>query len=76
MKYLKTFWLWLVIQYEKRIVIKSEILDTHRLYGKFLVKYPDGKFSQKFDFRTAKDYSEIFGGEVLSFRDYNKEEIK
>jgi hypothetical protein len=33
--------------------------------GKFRVKYPDGKVSQPFDYSTAKNYRDIFGGEII-----------
>jgi hypothetical protein len=43
----------------------EDSLDTHRLNGKFKVKYPDGKISQNFNYWIAKDYSEMFGGIVI-----------
>ncbi len=43
----------------------EDSLDTHRIRGKFKVKYPDGKISQNFSYWVAKDYSEMFGGVVL-----------
>ncbi len=43
----------------------EDSLDTHRLRGKFKVKYSDGKTSQNFSYYIAKDYAEMFGGEVL-----------
>jgi hypothetical protein len=42
--------------------------------GKWFVKYTDGNFSQNFDYGTAKDYAEIFGGEV--FHVSKKEEVR
>lgn len=33
--------------------------------GKFRVKYPDGKVSIKMSYWTAKDYKNIFGGEII-----------
>ena len=42
------------------------------LNGKFRVKYPDGKFSRKMFYNTAKDYSKIFGGEVVFHKEINK----
>lgn len=41
------------------------LLHDHIMFGKFRVKYPDGKISQKFSYKTAKNYSEIFGGKVI-----------
>ncbi len=43
----------------------EDSLDTHRLRGKFKVKYPDGKYSQNFSYQIAKDYAEMFGGVVI-----------
>ncbi len=43
----------------------EDSLDTHRIRGKFKVKYPDGKISQNFSYSIAKDYAEMFGGVVL-----------
>lgn len=40
-------------------------LLNHRMKGKFKVKYPDGRISQPFSWRTAKSYKNIFGGEIL-----------
>jgi len=40
-------------------------LDRHRIYGKFYVRYPDGKRSQPFSWRVANEYKERFGGEVI-----------
>ncbi len=33
--------------------------------GRFCVRYPDGKRSTRFYYRTAKDYAELFGGKVI-----------
>jgi hypothetical protein len=35
------------------------------MYGKFRVKYNDGKISQKMCYRNARDYAKMFGGIVL-----------
>ena len=40
-------------------------IENHRIYGKFRVLYPDGKFSQPFSKLVAEDYAKIFGGEVV-----------
>lgn len=45
-------------------IVEGSIL-THRIKGKFRVKYKDGQISQPFSYKVAKDYSEIFGGEVI-----------
>lgn len=44
---------------------ENNMLLTHRIDGKFRVKYPDGKISQPFGYRTEKNYKEIFGGEII-----------
>ena len=44
---------------------KDRALYVHRMYGKFYVKYPDGQRSQFFGYWVAKDYAEMFGGEVI-----------
>ncbi len=44
-------------------------IADHRIYGKFRVLYPDGKFSQPFGFWTARDYADIFGGTVVGRND-------
>jgi hypothetical protein len=41
------------------------ILFDHYMHGKFRVKYPDGKISQRFSWRVAKEYKAIFGGEII-----------
>lgn len=41
-----------------------ESLLAGRMYGKFYVRYPDGKRSILMYYKTAKDYAEIFGGEL------------
>jgi hypothetical protein len=33
--------------------------------GLFMVKYNDGELSQRFDYKTAMGYAEIFGGRVV-----------
>lgn len=33
--------------------------------GRFYVRYPDGKRSQRFYYSTACDYAEMFGGSVI-----------
>lgn len=38
---------------------------VHAMQGKFRVKYPDGQLSQPFSWRAAKNYSGIFGGEII-----------
>ena len=38
--------------------------DVSYYYGKFYVVYPDGQRSSKMDYRTAKEYQQIFGGKV------------
>jgi len=43
----------------------GEMLDNHRRNGHFRVEYPDGKISQKFSWRCAKDYQSIFGGTII-----------
>jgi hypothetical protein len=43
----------------------SDSMMQQNLYGKFRVKYPDGQISVKFSYKTAKDYKEIFGGEII-----------
>ncbi len=35
------------------------------LYGKFRVKYPDGKVSVKMYYINAQSYASIFGGEII-----------
>jgi hypothetical protein len=35
------------------------------VYGRFRVKYNDGRISQKMCYSNAKDYAEIFGGTVI-----------
>lgn len=52
----------------------GDMLLHQQARGKFFVKYEDGNFSQNFDHKTAKDYAEIFGGEV--FHISKKEEVR
>lgn len=35
------------------------------LYGKYRVRYPDNKVSQKMCYASAKTYSQIFGGIII-----------
>lgn len=43
----------------------GELLYFHQARGRWRVIYPDGKRSQRFDYKTANDYRDIFGGEVI-----------
>lgn len=52
----------------------GESLLNQQMRGKFFVKYKDGLQSQNFDYRTANDYAEIFGGEV--FHISKREEVR
>jgi hypothetical protein len=36
--------------------------------GLFLVRYKSGDLSQRFDYKVAKDYAEIFNGQVIHAR--------
>lgn len=48
-------------------------LDTFRggqnmvqaTFGRFYVRYPDGKRSQRFYYRTARQYAELYGGRIV-----------
>lgn len=60
---------------------KQKYSDSYRskfLYGKFYVRYPDGKKSVKMYYKHAKDYCDMFGGAVftqvngISFLVYSK----
>lgn len=53
---------WYIISFDGS---SEDSLDTHRRRGKFKVKYPDGKISQNFSYWIAKDYAEMFGGEII-----------
>ena len=55
---------WIKRQWYKLFRIDG-ILLSHANRGKFRVKYKDGAISQPFDWKTANDYKEMFGGEVI-----------
>lgn len=40
-------------------------MGWHSAYGKWQVRYPDGKVSQPFSRKVAEDYREMFGGEII-----------
>ena len=40
-------------------------LKSRLRFGSWYVLYPDGKNSRPMSYRIAKDYAEMFGGEVL-----------
>lgn len=61
---MKKVFRWLLRQYYKLPDYHGS-LTTHSAYGKFRVKYPDGQISQKFSWRVAKNYRNIFGGEII-----------
>lgn len=50
------------IWYDKLLVLTPSKMSTH---GRFFVLYPDGKQSQLFDYLTALDYRDIFGGDII-----------
>jgi len=33
--------------------------------GRFYVRYPDGKRSQRFHYGTARTYAELYGGKIV-----------
>ena len=45
------------------------LLSTQQAYGKWYVLYSNGERSQRFYYRTAKDYAKMFGGEVFHIED-------
>lgn len=47
----------------------SELMGWQDLNGKFRVRYVDGELSCKMAYSTAKSYSDMFGGEVIYWRD-------
>jgi len=47
----------------------GDALFRQQMRGKWFVLYEDNLQSQNFDYRTAKDYAEIFGGEVHHIKD-------
>ncbi len=51
----------------KRIIFRCIRHTPSQMHyrGKFRVRYPDGKESTKFDYKTAKDYKSMFGGEII-----------
>lgn len=54
-----------ILRWWYKMQIIKGCVDNHRRKGKFRVKYPDGEISQPFDYKTAKDYRDIFGGKVI-----------
>jgi hypothetical protein len=58
-----------IIRKIKRWIYKQrdhgELLLNHSAFGKFRVRYPDGEISQPFSWKAAKDYRDIFGGEII-----------
>lgn len=50
----------------------GDLLITHMFHGKFVVRYPDGQWSQPFDYRTAKQYARMNGGLVWHIDDPRK----
>lgn len=40
-------------------------LDEHRARGKYRVRYREGGISQPFTYQVAKDYVDLFGGEIV-----------
>ena len=51
--------------YYKYFYSISGCLFNHYMHGKFRVRYKDGAISQPFDYTTACDYRDMFGGEVI-----------
>lgn len=52
----------------KRVWYKMQFRDSlmeGMIYGKFRAKYKDGQVSIKMYYKTAKNYADIFGGEVI-----------
>ena len=43
----------------------EHILDWHRQNGAYQVWYPDGQYPQPFTLKVARDYQELFGGDVV-----------
>jgi hypothetical protein len=43
----------------------EHLTGWHHAYGKWRVRYPDGKISQPFNRQVAEDYKEMFGGEII-----------
>lgn len=41
------------------------------IYGKYRVKYKDGKFSKRMDYSSASGYAEIYDGEVVNQKEYD-----
>jgi len=61
----KVIWRYFLRQFYKLQIIDGP-LYCHYVRGKFRVQYPDGKISQKFAWKTAKDYRDIFGGKIIN----------
>lgn len=63
MKKVKSF-----IRSLKRIYYRAQYIHSgiaEMIHGKFRVKYKDGKRSVRMYYRNAKNYQEIFGGEIV-----------
>lgn len=48
----------------------------HDMNGEWRVRYPDGRFSQRFTRAVADDYRQIFGGEVVEAKAFEDEKMK
>jgi hypothetical protein len=57
-----------IIRFLKREYYKLfyyESRGNDAMFGKFRVKYKDGKISQKMCWHSAKNYASIFNGEII-----------
>lgn len=57
-----------LIRFIVRQFYKNHYYDSRgddALYGKFRVKYPDNKLSQKMCWHSAQQYSQIFKGKIV-----------
>ena len=60
---MKNFIRFLKRQYYKLFYYESRGDDA--MFGKFRVRYKDGKISQKMCWSSAKTYASIFNGEII-----------
>lgn len=43
----------------------SDSMMRQYLKGRFKVRYPDGKYTVRMSYKTAKNYRDIFGGDII-----------
>lgn len=66
---IKELMLTILIWFDKMRTVNHVLTCYHQMYGRFHVNYnEDNRNSQSFDYQTAKDYADIFGGRVIHDR--------